>query len=252
MLPKISVITVVRNAPRELTRTLESLVAMDYPPQLLELVVIDGASTDSTPAVIERFAAHISYSVSEPDRGLYDAMNKGIEASSGDYLWFVNAGDTPFNGSVLRDIFSTEGELCDVYYGDTEVISPDGETLGLRKKPLPRLLTWRSLRRGMVVCHQSFIVRRAITPLYDWQRYSLVADIEWMITVLKAATSIRNTGLIISRFTTGGISSQRRREGLHQRWGIMRRHYGLLATIVAHVGFVFDTLKSPYRKAPKR
>lgn len=245
--PKISVITVVRNAPTDLEVTLSALCAMEYPAQALELIVIDGASTDSTPDVIERFADRISYSVSEPDRGLYDAMNKGISAATGEYLWFVNAGDLPFDGDVLRKIFA-DGRRFDIYYGDTAVHAPTGELLGLRKKPLPARLTWRSLGRGMVVCHQSFIVRRVVAPLYDWQQYSLVADIEWMIECLKTADSVCNTGLILSRFTTGGISSKRRKASLRQRWSLMCRHYGLVRTFLAHMGFVLDALRPDYRK----
>lgn len=264
MQPKISIITVVRNAPAELEYTLGNLTDLDYPPHLLELIVIDGASTDSTPQVIERHSARISYSVSEPDSGLYDAMNKGIEAATGQYLWFINAGDAVYCRSALRMIFPPSADLCDdsqgdspavpchadVYYGETVVVNPQGDLLGLRKKPLPRSLTWRSLRRGMVVCHQSIIVRRSIAPRYDIARYGLAADVEWVIEVLKRADGICNTNMIMSMFCTGGVSTRRRRASLRERWTIMCHHYGFFATAAAHVGFVADALRADYRPIP--
>lgn len=237
---KVSVITVVWNAAAELERTLENLAALDRSAAELEVVVIDGGSTDGTPEVMERFGELISYGVSERDGGLYDAMNKGIRAATGDYLWFVNAGDTVFARDVLKLVFGDGAPLADVYYGETMVVSPSGEALGLRKKRLPRGgLTWRSLRRGMVVCHQSFIVRREIAPLYDTERYRLAADIDWVIECLKRARSVADTGLVLSCFTTGGVSTRRRRESLGERWDIMVRHYGLPWTLWAHAGFVW-------------
>lgn len=242
MIPRISIITVVRNAACELDQTLRSLSGLDTAAARTEIIVIDGASTDDTPSVIERYKDRIWYSVSEPDGGLYDAMNKGIRAATGDYLWFVNAGDTVYSPDVLTRIFASAGPGADIYYGETVVASVDGKDLGLRSKDLPPDLDWKSLRKGMVVCHQSFIVRREIAPLYDTDHYQLAADIEWVIECLKRAREVRFTGLILSRFTEGGISSQRRKESLRERWRIMRRHYGWWATFRAHVLFVFQRL----------
>lgn len=253
---KVSVITVVWNAAAELERTLSNLAALDRSAAELEVVVIDGASTDGTPEVMERYRDLISYGVSEPDGGLYDAMNKGIRAATGDYLWFVNAGDTVYDAEVLTKIFGPDSPLAadgpaDIYYGETVVVAPEGEILGLRKKRLPeRGLTWRSLERGMVVCHQSFIVRRSVAPLYDTQRYTLAADIDWVIECLKRASSVKDTGLILSCFTTGGVSTRRRRASLRERWDIMRRHYGLPRTLLSHAGFAWGMLRDKILKRP--
>lgn len=255
---RISVITVVRNAAADLERTLASLSALEGSAARLEVLVIDGGSTDGTLAVMERWEGFVSYAVSEPDGGLYDAMNKGIRAATGDYLWFVNAGDTVPEADVLTRMFGpaagTDSALADVYYGETLVATPQGEVLGLRKKRLPRRgLTWRSLSRGMVVCHQSFIVRRSLAPLYDTERYRLAADIDWVIECLRRATVIEDTGLVLSCFTTGGVSTQRRRASWRERWEIMVRRYGFLPTVWAHAGFAWGMLwdrllgRPPYR-----
>lgn len=243
--PKVSIITVTYNAAQELCRTLENISAVDYPN--LEVVVIDGASTDSTPEVVEKFRNIISYYASEPDRGIYDAMNKGIEASTGDYFWFINAGDLIHDPGVLSKIFSNNHAPADIYYGDTLIRSETGRVMGLRRKKLPAKLSARSFRRGMTVCHQSIIVSRRVAPLYDLH-YHYAADIEWVLTSLERSAAIVNTGAILSEFFEGGTSSKKRRESLRERFSIMRRHYGLLPTILSHAGFVFDLFGPKYRK----
>lgn len=248
--PLISIITVVRNAAPELELTLRNLVALDTSAARVELIVVDGASNDRTPQVIRRFRAELGYWVSEPDGGLYDAMNKGIRAATGDYLWFINAGDTVYAPDTLTRIFAPPSppqispeQWADVYYGEAMVVEAGTQReLGLRRKRLPSRLTWKSLVRGMVVCHQSLLVRRSIAPLYDTAHYRLAADIAWVIECLKRARTVKHTGLILSRFAAGGLSSRRRLESLRERWTIMRRYYGLWPTLRAHVGFLFGFL----------
>ncbi|MEG0032993.1 MAG: glycosyltransferase family 2 protein [Mucinivorans sp.] len=239
MLPKISIITVVRNDPQGLEMTLENLTHTDYPN--LELVVIDGASTDSTPRVAEHYSTHMAVYISEKDSGIYDAMNKGLARATGDYVWFVNAGDTILGTDRLVELMTTDGRLADIYYGEAVVVSPSGERLGLRRKPLPRQLTWRSLRRGMVVCHQAFIVRRTIAIPYNL-KYHYAADIEWQIECLRRSKNVQFTGVELCRFATGGVSTAHRRESLKERWAIMRTHYGLASTVFSHLRFIFDAL----------
>lgn len=244
MYPRITIITVVRNDPKGLARTLDCLIALPYP--ALELVVVDGASTDATIDVAHDYMPHLARYVSEPDGGIYDAMNKGLRVATGDYVWFVNAGDTVAPGAVedLMRLMTTDGTLAEVYYGEAEVFDPEsGERLGLRRKKLPKKLSWRSLRRGMVVCHQAFIVRRERAPFYDLN-YTYAADIEWMIGCLKNVQSTQNTGGTLCRFAAGGVSTQKRKTSLAERFHIMVRHYGLPSTLAAHIRFVFDALVS--------
>jgi len=246
MLPKISIITVVRNAENALRETLQSLVELKYHEK--ELIVIDGESSDGTVKVIEEFSSHIAYWVSEKDRSLYDAMNKGMAKATGEYLWFINAGDIPYNNLVLSKIFLPTENYADIYYGETMVVDGDGDELGLRRKPLPDKLSWKSFRGGMVVCHQSIIVRAAIAPPYQL-RFRYAADIEWVISCLKLANEIVNTHLILSQFQSGGISTRMRRNSLKERFTIMREHFGLFSTLISHAGFAVDAIiKRGYRK----
>lgn len=246
MAPKISIITVVRNAPDDLRLTLNALASLKYPNK--ELIVIDGASTDSTPEVIGEFAHALQCWVSEPDSGLYDAMNKGLIRATGEYVWFVNAGDMPCNDIVLNRVFAPSEYYSDIYFGEALIISPNGEPQGLRRKKLPKTLSADSLRRGMVVCHQAFIPRRSIVPMYDTQ-YKYVADIDWVIRTLKNAKTITNTNLVLCKFAEGGISTRHRTGSLRERFSVMQLHYGLTSTIVSHFGFLFDALfRRGYRR----
>lgn len=245
MLPKISIITVVRNAENALRETLTALKDLDYPNK--ELIVIDGKSSDGTTKVIQEFSMDLFYWISEKDKSLYDAMNKGMKKATGEYLWFINAGDLPYDSTILSQIFLPTENYADIYYGETMVVDGKGEELGLRRKELPDELTWKSLKGGMVVCHQSIIVRSDIAPFYSL-KYRYAADIEWVISCLKLANTIENTHLILSKFQAGGISTRMRRNSLRERFIIMKEHYGLFSTLKSHIGFMLDAvIKRSYR-----
>lgn len=247
----------MRNDASGLERTLSNLESLNYPD--LELVVIDGASTDSTMEVAGRHSSSIAYLLSEPDKGLYDAMNKGILASTGSYLWFINAGDTVFcSGEQLQQaIQRADSEYginnCPVLFGDTIISDTKGQILGLRGKRLPEKLTAASLVHGMVVCHQSILVSRSLAPMYDL-RYRFASDIDWVIESLrraeKASLTVFNTALVLSKFEIGGISTANRKAGLRERWVVMRHHYGFFRTFFSHialaVGLLFKPTYRPY------
>lgn len=223
------------NAAEELDKTLSNIRTMAPDAQM---VVIDGGSKDGTLDVIKKH--NPDYWVSEDDGGLYDAMNKGLRAATGCYVWFVNAGDKIHAIPSLND--------SDIYFGETLITKADGKPLGLRSKKLPDSLTWKSLRRGMVVCHQSFIVKRELAPFYDLQ-YKYVADIDWVVQCLRRAKTIENTHLVLSEFAEGGISTRQRKASLRERWKVMIKYYGWFQTVISHVIFILDKpFTSKYRK----
>lgn len=242
MYPKISIITVVRNDAEGLEATLDNLEQLRY--ENLEVIVIDGASTDSTPRVAAAHMHLIAHYVSEPDRGIYDAMNKGLRVATGEYVWFVNAGDKVVDFDALHRLFVNDVSLADIYYGDTRIVSSEGEILGLRRKPLPDTLTVNSLKRGMVVCHQSFVVRREIAPLYNL-KYRYSSDVQWIIDCLKAAETVCNTHAVLSEFRLGGATTAHRKDSLIERWRIMCRTFGFFTTFFAHIHFIFDAFTTP-------
>ena len=234
--PLISIITVVYNSGDLLKKTIESIRNQKYP--RIEYIVVDGASTDHTVDVIKSGLDVVTRWISEPDKGLYDAMNKGMDMAEGDYFWFINAGDEIYNETILSDIFSSKGDQSDIYYGETMIIDRERKEIGMRRLKAPENLSWKDLINGMVVCHQSFIVRRGIAPHYDLN-YKIAADYAWMLQSLKNAGSITNTKMILSRFLEGGLNKEHIPRALTERFRIMARHYGTLKVLFMH--FILGT-----------
>ena len=131
------------------------------PTHHVEYIIVDGASKDSTLSIIDRYRDRITRIVSEPDKGLYDAMNKGIRLATGDYLCFLNAGDSFHEDDTLQQMVrSISGnELPDVLYGETELVDKEGHFIRMRRLAAPEVLTWRSFKQGMLVCHQAFFAK---------------------------------------------------------------------------------------------
>jgi glycosyltransferase involved in cell wall biosynthesis len=233
---KISIITVVYNGVRFLEQTILSIInqtSKDY-----EFIIIDGGSDDGTLDVIRKFEKHISKWISESDSGLYDAMNKGLKMATGEYVWFINAGDEIFGQQTLGQLINrTTRTAPDILYGETMIIDEHGKEIGMRRKTAPEKLTWKSLKQGMVVCHQSFIPRRFIAPYFDLN-YKYSSDIDWEIKCLKKARNIDNTKLILSRFLDGGQSKSTIIPSLKERFSIMVKNYGPVLSVVNHIPIV--------------
>jgi len=167
MQPRISIITICYNAASTITRTLSSVSAQTYPN--IQYLIIDGASKDNTLELVRELAPEAEI-YSERDKGIYDAMNKGLDRATGDYVWYVNAGDALPSPTTVEELVADAfagGQMPDVIYGDTRLIDSEGKELGLRRLRPPHELTWRSFEEGMLVCHQAFIVRRTLAPLYN-------------------------------------------------------------------------------------
>lgn len=238
--PKISIITVCWNAAAVLQRTIDSVAEQDYPH--IEYILVDGASSDQTIACIKNAGSIVTRWISEPDKGIYDAMNKGLALATGDYVLFLNAGDELADGHVLSEIFSLPA--ADVYYGHAMLTDLDGQALGLREPLPPSTLTWRSLQWGMSVCHQAFIIRREKAVLYDLQ-YRICADIDWMIRSLQQCENTLNTSGVICRFLIDGVSSAQRKKAWKERYSILSRHYGTMKNLVNHL---FIVLRYPFKR----
>lgn len=248
---KLSIITITFNAERFLPKTIQSVVAQSYPN--VEYIIVDGKSTDGTVGVINDFEEQIRAKgidfkwISEPDRGLYDAMNKGLQMATGDFVWFINAGDEIFDVGTAQIVANAVTDSVDVVYGQTLIIDTNGTSCGERHKIAPKSLQLNSLLNGLVVCHQSIIVRKSIAPKYDLQyRYS--ADYDWVCGVLKQ--SRRNVYIdgYLSKFMQSGISAKNRKASWFERYRIMRSHFGLWRTLLAHFAIV---LKYPFSKQLK-
>ena len=243
---KFSIITVTYNAAEYLEQTILSVLTQSY--GNIEYIIVDGASTDDTLDIIQQYKDGISHYISEPDKGIYDAMNKGLALATGDYVWFVNAGDRLHSADTVSQMVRAASSyrpnrqtaagsiLPDILYGETELIDINGNSLGMRRLKAPNTLTWKSFRWGMLVCHQSFVVKRSIAPVYDLS-YRYASDIDWCIKGMRASERILNTRLILSRFLEGGVSDKQRKTSLDERYQIMCTHYGKLPTILMHGWF---------------
>ncbi|MCU0354011.1 MAG: glycosyltransferase [Cytophagales bacterium] len=234
-MPLISVVTVTYNAASVLEATMRSVFEQTFTDY--EYLIIDGGSTDGTLEIIGQHASRLAYWISEPDAGLYDAMNKGLQVARGRYVWFMNAGDRIYDRDTMAKMFAAAPSDADVLYGDALFFDPTGRDLGLRSRvtphALPARLTWQSFRFGMVVCHQSFLMRRSLAPEYDLShRYS--ADVDWEIRCLKAAKRTVHTQLVLSRYLTGGFSRKNHRRSLQDRYIVLQKHFGVLPNLLNH------------------
>jgi glycosyltransferase involved in cell wall biosynthesis len=231
--PLISVITVVFNGEEHIGKTIESVLNQSY--SSIEYIIVDGKSTDGTLQVIKSYKG-VSQLISEPDRGLYDAMNKGLKLATGDYVWFLNAGDQIYEVDTVERMVKDLDGSPDIIYGGTMIIDEDENEVGDRRLRPPDQLSWKSFRQGMVVCHQSLIVKRTLAPEYNLE-YRLSADIDWSIRAARQAREIHHSGLILSRFLEGGMTDHNIKAGLKERFRIMTRFYGLIPTILRHFLF---------------
>lgn len=239
--PKFSIITVTYNAEATVEDTIQSVIAQTY--RHIEYIVIDGASKDRTLSIAEKYRDSITHLVSEPDKGLYDAMNKGIGLATGDYLCFLNAGDSFHEDDTLQQMVHTlkGGELPDVLYGETALVDREGHFLRMRRLSAPEVLTWKSFRQGMLVCHQAFFAKRSLAEGYD-PTYRFSADFDWCIRVMKKARTLHNTHLLIIDYLQEGMTTQNRKASLKERFRIMAKHYGWVSTAAYHAWFVFRAI----------
>ena len=235
--PTFSIITITYNAVRLVEQTLLNVLSQSYPN--IEYIVIDGGSTDGTVDIIKRYESGLAYWVSEPDKGIYDAMNKGLQKATGDYVWFINAGDSLCSSDTVQSVVSRlqkRKTLPDIIYGETNIVDEERRSLGLRRLRAPRKLSWKSFRMGMLVCHQSFIPKRAVAPLYDLQyRYS--ADFDWCIRCMKKARTIANTRLILINYLNEGVTTRHHKASLKERYRIMGKYYGFISVSLLHLWF---------------
>ncbi len=247
---KISIITVTYNAEATIERTMRSVAEQTYAAH--EHLVIDGASQDRTVELARQFPC--ATVVSEPDEGLYDAMNKGLRLATGDFICFLNAGDTLHCKDTLAHIAAEAthrwgesagtGDIA-ILYGDTNIVDNKGDFLRPRRLTPPEHLTWRSFKEGMLVCHQAFYINRQVAQPYDLTyRYS--ADFDWCIRCMKEGEKqgMRNIYVKepVADYLNEGMTTANHKASLKERFRIMVKHYGLLATILQHIWFIFRAI----------
>ena len=231
----ISIITITYNAERWLERTMRSVLAQTCTEY--EYIIVDGGSKDGTVAIIKRmeplFEGRLSWK-SEPDKGLYDAMNKGIARAKGDFLWFVNAGDEIYASDTLAHIVAAAADDTDIVYGKACIVNAEGVKVSEHHKTTPPDLQRKHLLNGLVVCHQASLVRRSIAENYN-TGYRICADYEWVVKAVTASRKNIYLDEYLCKFLTEGVSQKQRKRAWKERFQIMCAHFGILRTLWAHL-----------------
>lgn len=197
---KISIITVVYNAVYTIERTIQSVLNQNY--DELEYIVIDGGSSDGTVDVIRKYESDISYWISEPDGGIYNAMNKGIDIATGEVVAFLNSDDWYQKNALncVAENFKTDVEIL-----AGRVIFHDGNIQRVQKV----VRDPDELRIKMIYCHQGIFARKELFNRYGKfdERYKMAADYDWLLRIYNQGISIRDTDIILAHFSCSGISS---------------------------------------------
>ncbi|MDR1793523.1 MAG: glycosyltransferase [Bacteroidales bacterium] len=249
----ITIITVTYNAQEHICKTIESI--LNQTNKDFEYIVIDGNSKDKTVDILRKYTEKIEQKefqlhdfkwISEPDTGLYDAMNKGLDMATGEFVWFMNAGDKLFDNNTLAEIQNhlQSNPDADIVYGQSLIIDQNDTPIGERHKIAPKKLTVNSFLNGLVVGHQSILVRKSIATHYDLQ-YTVAADYDWVISAVKKSHQNLYIDNYLSRFMIAGFSTVHRKKAWKDRFLIMKKQFGLCKTLWAHF---LITLKYPFTK----
>lgn len=221
-MPKISIISINYNNADGLYKTIQSVINQTYID--IEYIVIDGGSEDNSKAVIEAQEQSIHYWVSETDSGIYNAMNKGIKASSGDYLLFINSGDILANNHVIEQAVDFGLDL-DLVYGDIIFVGKEESRDWIVEDVLSFDIFYKS-----TIPHPGTFIRKTLFEkigLYS-EQYKIVSDWEFfLLATCKYNCSYKHINLFITRFDTDGISADPKNYEmlLSERKNVLEHHF---------------------------
>lgn len=231
--PLVSVITVTYNTSAAVEETIRSVLDQDYPS--IEYIIIDGGSSDGTADAIRKYEDRLSYWVSEPDKGIYDAMNKGIRRAKGEIIGMINAGDSYQPAAIARVVNAAMAQpRAGIFHGNINMIDLDGDFLK-EKKPDPDI---REVYQGMSVYHPTFFVRREVyeqTGLFD-TNYLIAADFDFAVRAMLQGISFHYIDEVIANYRMGGVS-QTSGERIRQE----------CKAILQKNGYAPDTVEAIYR-----
>lgn len=220
-MPKLSIITISYNMENEIAKTIESVLHQKFSDY--EYIFIDGKSTDKTVDIIETYREQfeskgIKYLVtSEPDKGIYDAMNKGIDRASGEWCMMLNSGDSLCADDTLSNVFSKVKTDADVIYGDTKYI--EGKYCRVNKGQNIDILTLQ-----MPFCHQSSLVRTSVHRQYKFNtEYRISSVYNTFLCMYMEGKRFEYIDEIISLFDGSGVSST-------NFWAVRKEYYRIKKT----------------------
>jgi glycosyltransferase involved in cell wall biosynthesis len=226
---KISIITVTYNAESFIEKTIKSIINQSY--KNIELIIIDGKSKDNTLKIIESYSQYINILVSEKDSGIYDAMNKGINLASGDFITFLNAGDDYVDNNVIFNLFDKLDEKTNVIYGDHISIlngkEKYREAKKFKKNNLFKYLT-------TTVCHQAIFIKRNIAPIYDL-KYKLKGELNWYFDILENSNiKYLHKKIPIVYYLRGGVGEKKYILNLKEILKVLYSHGNIIGILKAY------------------
>ncbi len=217
--PIISVVTVAYNEEKNIERTILSVLSQDY--KGIELVVVDGASTDKTLSIVKKYQDKISDIISEKDDGIYDAMNKGVKHCQGDYVIFMNAGDVFFSDTSVSAVMDQSSGLGDLIYGGCCVTS----VTGLKKIKTNPVMNVKP--KKMFVCHQAMFAKRNFLLQNPFDlKYKIAADFDFLYKCIKSGSG-ESVDVIVCNVSAGGVSDVEWRDTWAEYRNIYRSYEGI-------------------------
>lgn len=226
--PLVTIVTVVFNGGSNLEETIKSVVGQNY--SNLEYIIVDGGSSDSTLDIIGKYEDKIDYWISEKDKGIYDAMNKGILLSSGEWINFMNSGDVFYDANVLESCCSKIDEGVSIIYSDS---------LAENKNTVLKSREESEFWKGTPFCHQSAIFK-SDGMLYD-TKYKISADYDYILRKVEQGKVIKINSIFISVYDVSGVSAQKGYLASYEMMKISRKYYNNSVLLYAY--FIAKILK---------
>jgi len=239
--PKLSLITVCYNAEKVLEQSLQSAMSQDF--QDFEFVVIDGGSSDKTIEIAKKFNSKIGYIISEKDKGIYDAMNKGILAAKGEWLYFLNAGDSFYNNQVLSSLFNHENfNQSSFIYGKVQTKNEPTGVDYITGEPIQ----FKDFYSKYPICHQATFSKKALFDeigLFN-TRYKLAGDTEWFARLFKSKENdCVFTNNVIAFYDIQGTTYHKRMAGYREYLDFGRKHFPFFVSLKNHLFYPLLWLK---------
>lgn len=232
--PLVSIVTVVYNGGKYLEQAILSVLNQSY--NNIEYIIIDGNSTDNTLDFIKKYEDRIDYWISEPDKGIYDAMNKGIDLAHGVWINFMNAGDRFYESNTIEKVFKEYDPSPDFIYGHHQ-INYD-QNFSKIQKALPIKDLWK----GMVFCHQSLFVKALLMKRYKFNiKNTMNADYEFIYSAYMNNFKFYNTGIVVSSILAGGLSDSGCLRRVKDHWSIARKYSRSIKIDIYYILLLVDT-----------
>ena len=257
---KVSVITVCFNSEKHIERSIQSTFSQTYPN--IELIIVDGKSTDTTMQTINRYKEKISLIISEPDEGIYDAMNKGVHKSSGGILYFLNSDDVFFDSNVVADIVDEfkKHPSSEIIYGQIKYVNIPKELLLTLQRIQFEYKSRLNLYINRVVPQQCFFSKKSVfdkVGIFN-KRYAIYGDYDWLLRSFNQGINIRYADRLVALFNTQGLSYQKRYAAILEKMEVVYKNsnffhfliYLLWSIIVGAYEFFLEHVVSVFYASP--